>query len=252
MILRLRGKTALVTGSSRGVGAAVARAYASEGARVVVNYRASAEEAEKVLDSIEKRGGHAIAIQADVSSPSDVQMMFGRVKREFGGLDILVNCAGVADGKIWKASVKDLKLESWRRVFGVDVFGTFLCAQEAVRMMERKGGKIVNISSTPVLTGDTQGLVYASAKASTLTMTKMLARMLAPKINVNCMILGAIDTTWVNWLSQKEIGNLKSSIPLKRFGEPADVANLAVFLASEEANYITGQGIVIDGGEVMD
>ncbi|MBI3023315.1 MAG: SDR family oxidoreductase [Thaumarchaeota archaeon] len=83
-------------------------------------------------------------------------------------------------------------------------------------------------------------------------MTKMLARMLAPEINVNCMILGAIDTTWVNWLSQKEIGNLKSSIPLKRFGEPDEVANLAVFLASEEANYITGQGIVIDGGEVMD
>ncbi|MBI2648421.1 MAG: glucose 1-dehydrogenase [Thaumarchaeota archaeon] len=250
--MRLRGRTAVVTGSSRGVGAAVARAYASEGARVVVNYRASAGEAEKVVDSIEKRGGRAIAIQADVSSPSDVQMMFGRVKRKFGGLDILVNCAGVADGNIWKASVNDLKLESWRRVFGVDVFGTFLCVQEAVRLMERKGGKIINISSTPVLTGDTQGLVYASAKASTLTMTKMLARMLAPEINVNCMILGAIDTTWVNWLSQKEIGNLKSSIPLKRFGEPDEVANLAVFLASEEANYITGQGIVIDGGEVMD
>ncbi|MBI3023314.1 MAG: SDR family NAD(P)-dependent oxidoreductase [Thaumarchaeota archaeon] len=123
--MRLRGRTAVVTGSSRGVGAAVARAYASEGARVVVNYRASAGEAEKVVDSIEKRGGRAIAIQADVSSPSDVQMMFGRVKRKFGGLDILVNCAGVADGNIWKASVNDLKLESWRRVFGVDVFGTF-------------------------------------------------------------------------------------------------------------------------------
>lgn len=252
MRLRLRGKTAVVTGSSRGVGAAVARAYASEGAKVVVNYRESAGEAKKVLDSIGKRGGRAIAIQGDVSSPSDVKAMFGQVKKKFGGLDILVNCAGVSDGKIWKASVKELQLESWRRVFGVDVFGTFLCVREAVPLMERKGGKIVNVSSTPVLTGDTEGLVYASAKASNLTMTKMLARMLAPKINVNCMILGAIDTTWVNWLSKMEIGRLKSSIPLKRFGEPDEVANLAVFLASEEANYITGQGIVIDGGEVMD
>ncbi len=250
--MRLRGKTALVTGSSRGVGAAVAMAYASEGARVVVNYRSSAEEADGVLRSIKKKGGRAIAVQADVSSPSDVQKMFGQVKKKFGQLDILVNSAGVADGKIWNASVESLQLQDWRKVFGVDVFGTFLCAQKAAGLMRRKGGRIINISSTPVLTGDTQGLVYASAKASVLTMTKMLARMLAPKISVNCMILGAIDTTWVNWLSRKEIWSLKSSIPLRRFGEPAEVANLAVFLASEEASYITGQGIVIDGGEVMD
>jgi 3-oxoacyl-[acyl-carrier protein] reductase len=217
-----------------------------------VNYRTSEAEARKVVNSIRKGGGRVLAIQGDVSSPTDVRRIFTKIKRELGGLDVLVNNAGVADGKVWNAPLPALQLEDWKRVFAVDVFGAFLCAQGAAPLMKRKGGKIINIASTPVLTGDKDGLVYASAKASVLTMTKMLARTLAPTINVNCMILGAIDTTWVNWLSKEEVGTLKSSIPLRRFGEPEEVANLAVFLASGEANYITGQGIVIDGGEVMD
>ncbi len=137
----------------------------------------------------------------------------------------------------------------WLRVFSVDVFGAFDCAQNAVKLMP-KGGAIVNVSSTPVLVGDTQGLVYACGKGAVLTMTKMLAKSLVPKIRVNCMILGSIKTGWLQWFDKAGADSLRSSIPMGRFGEPADVANLAVFLASDESSYMTGQGIVLDGGEV--
>ncbi len=113
-----------------------------------------------------------------------------------------------------------------------------------------KGGAIVNVSSTPVLAGDTQGMVYACGKGAVLTMTKMLAKSLVPRVRVNCMILGSIRTGWLRWLDEAAAGALLSSIPMGRFGEPADVANLAVFLASDESSYVTGQGIVLDGGEV--
>jgi 3-oxoacyl-[acyl-carrier protein] reductase len=136
-------------------------------------------------------------------------------------------------------------------VLSVDVVGGFLCDQRAAPLM-KNGGVMVNIASTPVLVGDTQGLVYACSKASVLTKTKMLARMLAPKIRVNCMILGSIETGWVDWLDKETLKSYESSISLERFGKTEEVANVAVFLASEESSYITGQSIVVDGGDVMD
>ena len=246
----LEGKRALVTGSSKGVGAAIAKALAREGADVVVNHRASDSEAKAVASSIRKTGRRAVVVKSDISRKSDVDAMFEVVKKEFGGLDVLVNNAGVSDGKVWNAPVDEISVEMWEKVFSVDVFGAFLCTQRALKLM-KNGGSIVNISSTPVLTGDKDGLVYAAAKGSVLALTKTLARMLAPKIRVNCMILGAIETSWLNWLRDDEVRLLRSSIPLGRFGSPEDVAWLAVFLASDESSYITGQGVVIDGGEVM-
>jgi 3-oxoacyl-[acyl-carrier protein] reductase len=139
----------------------------------------------------------------------------------------------------------------WQRVIAVDVVGSFLCDQAAAPLMTN-GGVIINISSTPVLVGDTQGLVYACAKASVLTKTKMLARMLAPKIRVNCMILGSIETGWVEWLDKGTVNSYKSSISLGRFGKPEEVARVAVFLASDDSSYITGESIVVDGGDVLD
>ena len=247
--MRLKGKVAVVTGSSTGNGASIARAFAKEGADVVVHYRSSEAEAEKVVAAIKKMGREAISVKADISVPEENRALFKEVKREFGRVDVLVNNAGLADGSIWNAKLEDITREMWLRVFSVDVFGAFDCAQNAIRLMP-DGGAIVNVSSTPVLVGDTQGLVYACGKGAVLTMTKMLAKSLVPKIRVNCMILGSIKTGWLQWFDESAVDALRSSIPMGRFGEPTDVANLAVFLASDESSYMTGQGIVLDGGEV--
>jgi 3-oxoacyl-[acyl-carrier protein] reductase len=249
--MRLRGKVALVTGGSRGIGAEIARHFCREGARVFVNYRSSDAEAENVVKSIRKNGGNAWSLKADVSDPVEVGRMFNQISNKFGRLDILVNNAGVADREIWNAQLSEITPAMWQKVMSVDVVGGFLCDQKASDLM-KKGGVMINISSTPVLVGDTQGLVYACAKASVLTKTKVLARMLAPKIRVNCMILGSIQTGWVDWLDDATVKSYQSSIALGRFGKPGEVATVAVFLASEESSYITGQGIIVDGGDVMD
>lgn len=249
--MRLRGKVAVVTGSSTGNGASIARTFANEGADVVVHYRRSGEEARKVVAAIRRLGRESIAVQADISAPDETKAMFRRVKQEFGRVDILVNNAGLADGEIWNAPIEKVTREMWLRVFSVDVFAAFDCVQNVLEMMPQ-GGAIVNVSSTPALVGDVQGLVYGCGKGAVLTMTKMLARTLAPRVRVNCMVLGSIKTGWLQWFGEKEVRALRSGIPLRRFGEPADVASLAVFLASDESSFMTGQGVVLDGGEVMD
>jgi 3-oxoacyl-[acyl-carrier protein] reductase len=247
--LRLRGKVALVTGSSTGNGASIAQAFAKEGADVVVHYKSSDAEAKNVVAAIKKMGRESVALKADISVPEETSAMFKEVKRKFGRVDVLVNNAGLADGKIWNAPIEEITREMWLRVLSVDVFGAFECVQNALEIMP-DGGAIVNVSSTPVLAGDTQGLVYACGKGAVLAMTKMLAKTLAPRIRVNCMILGSIKTGWLQWFDKAAVDALRSSIPMGRFGEPEDVANLAVFLASAESSYMTGQGVVLDGGEV--
>jgi 3-oxoacyl-[acyl-carrier protein] reductase len=247
--LRLKGKRALVTGSSKGNGAAIAKVFAKEGATVVVNYRASKAEASSVVEEIGSMGGKALLVQGDVSKVNEVNELFSTIRKKLRGIDILVNNAGYADGRIWNAPLGEIDASMWSRVFEVDVFGAFYCCQKAVPLMGR-GGAIVNVSSTPAIAGDKEGLVYACAKSSVLAMTKMLSRILAPKIRVNCMVLGSFETSWTDWLSSRRLEDLRRAIPLGRFGSPEEVANLALFLASDESSYITGQGIVIDGGEV--
>lgn len=249
--MRLSGKRALVTGSSRGIGAKIAKHFASEGAKVVVNYSTSKDAAESVVRSITRNGGDAFAVGADVSDPASVSRMFTQAKERFGGLDVLVNNAGLSDSSIWNAGVREITLDMWRRVFAVDAFGTFLCTQGALRLMGR-GSAVVNVASTPAIAGDAEGLVYASAKGAVISMTKMLGKILAPKVRVNCMVLGSFETTWVDWLSKEQVKSYRTAIPMGRFGKPADVANLALFLASDESSFITGQTVIIDGGEVLD
>jgi 3-oxoacyl-[acyl-carrier protein] reductase len=248
--LRLLGKRVLVTGSSRGIGAEIAKLFAAEGATVAVNYRASRADADSVVRSIMRKKGNAFSLQGDVSNPASVSRMFSEVRGRLGGLDVLVNNAGVSDGRIWNAKISEITLDMWRKVFAVDSFGTFLCTQAALGLMKR-GGSIINVASTPAITGDLNGLVYASAKGSVVSMTKTLAKSLAPKVRVNCMVLGSVKTGWVDWLDERQIDSYKSAIPLGRFGKPRDVANLTLFLASDESSFITGQTVVIDGGEVL-
>ncbi len=248
--MRLKGKRALVTGSSQGIGAEIAKIFAKEGATVVLNHRSGKPHPEPVLSSIKRTGGKAFAVHADVSSPESVEGMFREVKGRLGGLDILVNTAGLSDSRLWNLSVPKVRLEMWERVFAVDAFGTFLCAQGASKLMGR-GSSIVNVASTPALVGDTEGLVYASAKGAVISMTRMLAKMLAPRTRVNCMAFGSFETTWVDWLEKDQLESYKAAIPLGRFGKPIEAANLALFLASDDSSFITGQVIVVDGGEAL-
>lgn len=248
--MRLDGKKALVTGSSQGIGAEVAKLFAKEGATVVVNHRGGKPHGEPVLDAIQAAGGKGFVVHADVSDQSSVDAMFAGVKRKLGGLDVLVNVAGLADPKLWNLGIGGTTLEMWERVFAVDAFGAFLCTKGAVRLMKR-GSSIVNVASTPALVGDTEGLVYASAKGAVVSMTRMLAKMLAPKTRVNCMAFGSMETTWVDWLSRDQKRSYMEAIPLGRFGKPSEAASLALFLASDESSFITGQIIALDGGEAI-
>lgn len=248
--MRLAGKRALVTGSSQGIGAAISVLFAREGAEVVVNHRAGARHQDPVVDSIKREGGKAMVVHADVADPAAVAKMFSEVKRKLGGLDILVNAAGLSDPSLWSLRLSETTLEMWNRVFAVDVFGTFLCTKEASKLM-RSGSSVVNVASTPALSGDTDGLVYASAKGAVVSMTRMLAKTLAPRTRVNCMALGSIQTTWVDWLSKSQAKEYLDAIPMGKFGSPEDAANLALFLAGEESKFITGQVVVLDGGEVL-
>ncbi len=248
--MRLSGKRAVITGSSQGIGAEIARLFAKEGATVVVNHRPSKAHVDPVVLSITKAGGEAFGVHGDVSDPKSVSAMFDVVAQKLGSLDILVNTAGLSDSRIWNVDIPKITLDMWKRVFAVDAFGTFLCTQAAFKLMKR-GSSVVNVASTPALAGDTEGLVYASAKGAVISMTKMLAKALAPKVRVNCMVFGSIETTWVDWLDAEQVASYKAAIPMGRFGTPRDAANLALFLASEESSFITGQVVVLDGGEVL-
>ena len=247
--MRLKGKIAVVTGSAKGIGRATALEFAKEGASVVVNHAKSETAAEETVKEI---GSKAIAVKADVSRKEDVETLMKVAVKKFGRLDILVNNAGHSSDKAWLAELDDIDDALWYSALNIDLKGTFLCSRAASKIMLKQGsGKIVNVSSIPALVGDERGLVYTVAKAGILGLTKALARMFAPKIQVNAMVLGSIKTGWIDWLDKKELTEIMSAIPLKRLGKPEDVAKLAAFLASNDSDFITGQTIIIDGGETM-
>jgi len=232
------GKVVLVTGGSRGIGAAIARAFGAEGAQVAINYRRSRKEAMEVAASF---GG--VALKGDVARHAD--KLVDEVVRRFGRLDILVNNAGHSERAIWTDGLDAVTDERWDRVMDTDLRGTFRCCRAAARAMTR--GKIVNVTSIPALTGEREGIVYSIAKAGVLGMTKSLAMLLAPRIQVNCMALGSIETGWVPWLSPAMKRSYQAAIPVRRFGKPDEVAELALFLAGND--WVTGQTYVLDGGE---
>jgi len=234
----VRTKVALVTGGSRGIGAAIARTFSEAGYRVAVNYRSSRRDAEAVAKRV---GG--VAVKGDVRGGADA--LVAEVVKKLGRLDVLVNNAGVADPQAWTGDLEAVTDEMWHRILDTDLGGTFRCCRAAARVMKK--GKIINVTSIPALLGEREGIVYSTAKAGVLGMTKSLAMLLAPRIQVNCMALGSIETGWAEWLSPAMRRSYASAIPVGRFGRPEEAAELALFLAGND--WVTGQTYVLDGGE---
>ena len=255
----LAGQKALVTGGSSGIGRAVAVALGGAGADVVVNYRSGEEEAQEVVGTIKEKGSNAIALQADVAKEDQVQTMFAKMCDAFGTIDILVANAGLQQD----APFEQMTLQQWNTVLGVNLTGQFLCAREAVREFKRRGvrkevscaaGKIICMSSVHDTIPWAGHVNYAASKGGVMLMMKSIAQEVAPyRIRVNSISPGAIRTP-INrqaWETPEAYAELLKLIPYKRIGEPEDIARAAVWLASDEADYITGTSLYVDGGMTL-
>lgn len=242
-------KTALVTGASRGIGRAIALALASKDFAVALNYAGSHDAAEAVKKEIEAAGGKAFTVQGDVSKSEDVDRVFKVVKDEFGGLDVLVNNAGINRD----ALLIRMKESNWDDVIATDLKSDFLTTKAAAAMMMRKRkGSIINISSVVGIMGNIGQANYAAAKAGVIGLTKACAKeMAARNIRVNAVAPGFIETAMTDGIPEKIREGMISSIPMGRMGQPEDVAKAVCFLASDDSSYITGQVLVVDGGLVM-
>lgn len=255
----LRGQKALVTGANSGIGKSVAMFLALEGADVVVNYVAGEAAAHEVVAEIKARGGHAIAIKADVSKEDEVQAMFRQMIAELGTIDILVNNAGLQKD----APIDEMTLEQWNTVINVNLTGQFLCAREAIREFKRRGvvpgiscaaGKIISMSSVHEVIPWAGHVNYAASKGGVMLMAKSIAQEVAPyRIRVNSVCPGAIRTpiNTAAWDTPEAYDELMKLIPYKRIGEPDDIGRAVVWLASDDADYVTGISLFIDGGMTL-
>lgn len=245
----LDSKVALVTGGSRGIGRATAVALAKAGAKVVINYAGNTAAAQATLEEIAALGGQAAAIQADVADGSAVEAMVKKALESFGRIDILVNNAGVTRDNL----LLRMKEEEWDSVMNTNLKGIFHCTKQISRVMiKQKCGKIINMTSVVGVMGNAGQSNYAAAKAGVIGFTKSMAKELASRgITVNAVAPGFIATDMTSGLSEEVKGQMANGIPLGRFGIPEDVAAAVVFLASDAANYITGQTLHVDGGMVM-
>lgn len=247
---KLQNRVGLVTGASRGLGKGIALRLAQSGAAVVVNYARDRTGAEAVVELIESSGGAAFAVQADVANAAAVAAMFADVETRFGRCDIIVANAGVAE----RATVFDLSLADWNRVFGVQLKGVFLCVKAAIPLMQRNGwGRVVTISSDAGKRGGkVTGPHYSASKAGVLGLMMGLSRQLA-SLNITVNDVSPMDIPTERWAnrSQGELDTILKGIPRGKFGTPADIGNAVAFLATEEAAHITGVSIDVSGGGML-
>src|SRR5438045_4036185 len=245
---KLAGKVAVVTGASKGIGADIAKQFAAEGAAVVVNYASSKEGADRVVDEIAKRGGKAIAVQANVAKKAEIERLFSATKKAFGKLDILVNNAGVYD---W-SPLEEITEEQFHKHFDVNVLGLLLATQEAVKHFDSTGGNIINISSAVTSLTPPSSSVYTGTKGAVDAITRTLAKELGPrKIRVNAINPGMVvtDEVLAAGFSESEFrAQIEAQTPLGRIGEVQDIAPAAVSFASHHASWITGETLFVAGG----
>lgn len=247
MSRKLEGKVAIVTGASKGIGASIALHLAQEGASVVVNYASSKEDADRVVKEIQGKGGKAVAIQANMSRPEEIKKLFSEAKKTYGKLDILINNAGIYN----TASIEEITPEFYHKMFDLNVLGLLLATQEAVKSFAH-GGSIINISSVASVSGGPEFSVYCGTKGVVDAITRAHAKELGPrKIRVNSINPGLVATEGTNTKGFNAGEFLEETLkgtPLGRIGKPEDIAYAAVFLASEDASWITGESLFITGG----
>ncbi len=256
---KLEGQVALVTGASSGIGAGVAKALAREGAAVAINYSSSEEKAKKVCDEIQQEGGTTLMIKGDVSKENEVLAMYDELFKQFGTIDILINNAGLQkDSKF-----HEMSLDEWNRVIGVNLTGQFLCAREAIKEFLKRGvvpskskaaGKIICMSSVHEVIPWAGHANYAASKGGVMMLMKSIAQEYAPmKIRVNSIGPGAIRTpiNHAAWQTPESYNQLLKLIPQKRIGEAEDIGGAAVWLASDDADYVNGITLFVDGGMLL-
>ena len=245
---KLAGKVAVVTGASKGIGASIAKHLAAEGAAVVVNYASSKAGADKVVDEITKQGGRAVAVQADVAKKADIDRLFAETKKAFGGLDVLVNNAGVYEFM----PIEQITAEHFHRQFDLNVLGLLLTTQEALKYFGPAGGSIINLSSLASTAGLPGASVYGGTKAAVDAATSSLAKELGPrKIRVNAIRPGLVETegTDTAGVTKGEFRDqFVAGTSLGRIGQPQDIATAVVFLASPDSSWITGETLLVAGG----
>ncbi len=245
---RLTNKVAVVTGASKGIGASIAKGLAAEGASVVVNYSSSKADADRVVGEITKQGGKAVAVQGDVSKSADVERLFAETKREFGKLDVLVNNAGVYQF----APLADITEDSFHRQFNTNVLGLILATQKAANLFGPEGGSVINIGSVVSRITPPASTVYTASKGAVDAVTQVLAKELGPrKIRVNSINPGMVETEGTHTagiMGSDFEKNAVGQTPLGRVGQPDDIGKIAVFLASAESGWLTGETLLASGG----
>ncbi len=252
----MTGKVVIVTGSSGGIGRAAIKAFAREGADVVIHYRSNENEANILEEEVAALGRRALLARVDFTDmkhvQSEVQNMVDSTIKKFGRIDVLVNLAGYPARGEWNKKLFELTAEDFFKPLNVDLFGSFLCARAvAPHMIRQEKGVIVNVSSTPALSGHDRGFAFTVAKAGIIGLTKALAFELSPFVRVNTVALGNVETTWTLELNKEELSVAREENLAKRFGSQEEVARTLIFLCSDDSSFVNGQTLVLDGGTTL-